>query len=105
MRIHLAAKHALQFELAHLRFELRRFAFDVRGGRFVVFRFGELQQLRRVRQRRFRAIQFAQFLRETRAFTPEFLRLVRLCPDVRDFQLEIYFLEPFLLVVVFKGTP
>jgi hypothetical protein len=105
VRIHLAAKHALQFELAHLRFELRRFALDVRGGGLVVFCLGELQQFRRIRQRRFCAIQFAQFQRETRAFTPQFLRPARLCPDVRDFQLEIYFLEPFLLVVVFKGTP
>jgi len=78
MRIHLATEHALEFEFAHLRFELRRFAFDIGGGIRVVFRLGQVQQFSGVGQRAPGAVQLTQFLRESRAFAAEFLRPVGL---------------------------
>ncbi len=48
VRVHLAAKHALELELAHLRLEPLRVALDVARGGLVALALGQLQQLRRI---------------------------------------------------------
>ena len=105
MRIHLAAKHALEFELAHLRFDLRQLALDFTGGVLVILALGELEEFDRIADRAGRGIDAAKLCRETRALFAELLRLVRLLPDGRIFELATYFFETFFLEIVFKETP
>lgn len=45
MRVHLVGEHALELETADVRLERHGFGLDVLGGRFVVFAFGEIEQL------------------------------------------------------------
>jgi hypothetical protein len=105
VRIHLAAKHALQFELADLRFDTRQVAFDLARRAFVVLRLRKVEQFRRIPDGALRPVDLVELAAEPRAFLAEFLRLLRLLPDRRILELAAYFLEPFLLAVVLKETP
>jgi hypothetical protein len=51
------------------------------------------------------AIEFGEFGSEPRTFAPQLLGALRHGPDRRILQFATYFLEPFLLAVVFKETP
>jgi hypothetical protein len=81
MRIHLAAEHAFEFELAHALFEPWQLAIEFLDRGFVVFRFGQLQQLTRIADAVQRRIEFADLPRELRALAAQGLRLVGLAPD------------------------
>jgi len=105
VRIHFAAEHAPELQLADLGLEAVGFALDVAGGGLVSLALGKLQQGGRITQRVRRAIQLGQLGGEPRAFAPQFLRALGRRPDGRVLELPAYFLEPFLLAVVFKETP
>jgi hypothetical protein len=105
VRIHLAAEHALQLELAHAAFEARRVTLDVFRGAFVVLALGELEQLRGVGDGLCGAIQLLELRGELRALAAELTCLVGVLPDGRIFQLANYLFEAFFLVVVLKETP
>jgi hypothetical protein len=105
VQVHLAAEHALEFELAHLRLERAGVAFDVARRGFVVLALGQLEQLARVADGGVGAIELLELRAQARAFAPEFLRPVRCAPDLRVLQFARDFLEPLLLAVVLKETP
>jgi hypothetical protein len=105
VRVHLAAEHALEFELADLGLHRGQIALDLAGGGFVVFGLGKLEEFDRVADRVGRAVDFAEFAGELGAFAAELLGLVGLLPDRRVFEFAADFLQPLFLQIVFKETP
>jgi len=105
VRVHLAAEHALQFELAHLRLDLRQVTLDFAGGGLVVLALGEFEKFDRITHRTLGRIDAVEFCGEARALLAELLRFFRLLPDGRVFELATYFFETFFLEIVFKETP
>jgi len=105
VRVHLAAEHALELELAHRGLESARFAFDVARGGLVVLGLGELEELRGIRDRVRRAIEFPDVGGETGALLAEQLRALGIAPDRGVLELAVYFLEALDLAVVLKETP
>jgi hypothetical protein len=103
--VHLAIEHPLELEAAHAPFEAGGFALDVLRRGFVVFAFGQLEQLGRIRDRLGSPIQLGKLGGEFGAFAPQLLSFVGLLPDGGVFQLEVYFLEALFLGVVLKETP
>ncbi|GAC1301197.1 MAG: hypothetical protein NVSMB10_00330 [Steroidobacteraceae bacterium] len=105
MRIHLARKHALEFELLDYRLQTGDVRLDFRRRRQVAFRRGQLEQLRRVGETPGQSIQIANDRFELRAFFAEILRPIRIVPDARLLEFAFYFLESLVLGVVIKDTP
>jgi hypothetical protein len=87
VRIHLGAKHALEFQPAHTRFQLQGVALDLARSRFVVLALGHFQQLRCIADRGAGAVKIAQLGRQARAFASEFLGPIGRSPDARILQL------------------
>jgi hypothetical protein len=87
VRIHLAAEHALEFQPAHARFQLRRLALDLARGRFVVLALGQVQQLRGIADGGAGAVEVAQLGAEARAFASELLGPIGCSPDAGILQL------------------
>jgi hypothetical protein len=98
-------EHALQLELAHAGFETVRVLLDLGRSGFVVFAFGELEELGRVGDGFGRAVELLQLSGEPGAFAAELSRLVRVLPDRGVLELAGYLFEAFLLGVVLKETP
>jgi hypothetical protein len=92
VRIHLAAEHALQFELAQLRLDGRQLAFDVAGDRLVVVGLGKREQLDGIVDGRGRAVQLLDLGGELGALAAEFLGALGLRPDGRVLELADDFL-------------
>jgi hypothetical protein len=105
VRVHLAVEHALELEFAYPALETGGVALDVLRGSLVVFAFGELQQLRRIRDALGGAVELRELGAQLRPFAAQFLRPLGLGPDGRVFQLEIDLFEAFFLAVVIKETP
>jgi hypothetical protein len=105
VRVHLAAKHALELEAAHLLFEALRVRLDIACGRLVVFGLGQLQQFAGITDALGGALDGADVGAQARAFAAELLGALRLGPDLRIFQLARYFLEPLVFAIVLKETP
>jgi hypothetical protein len=105
VRIHLAGKHALEFQ----RLDLARDCVDIGGNRrdgtFVLLGLGQLQQFVRAAQAIVQAADAVDDLVELRAFLAELLGALGVVPDVRIFKLAANFLETFLLRLVVKDTP
>jgi hypothetical protein len=104
VRIHLARKHALEFE----RFDLHAQAVDV-GLDFpycpgIRLLGGQIQEFRGVAQGALEAVQAAHDLLELGTLLAEFLGAFRVVPDARLLELALYFLKTFVLVVVIKDT-
>ena len=85
--------------------DLRQLALDLAGRRLVVFAFGELKEFDRIADRAGGGVDAVEFCGEPRALLAELLRLLRLLPDRRIFELATYFFETFFLEIVFKETP
>jgi hypothetical protein len=85
--VHLAAKHALELELAHSGFELAGIAFDVARRRLIVLALCQLEQLRRVADGVAGAIEFGKLADQPRALAPEFLGAFGRAPDAGILQL------------------
>jgi hypothetical protein len=105
VRVHLAAKHALELQPADVAFEPLGVLADVLGGGLVTFALGQLQQLRRIADALGGAIDFRDVGGQAGALLPELLRPLRLRPDGRVLQLPPYLLEALLLAIVLKETP
>jgi hypothetical protein len=98
-------EHALELEIAHATFEARGIALDVLRSGLVLLAFGELEELGSIGDGRGRAIELGELGAQLGALAPQLLRLVRLLPDRRIFQLAADLFESLFLVVVFKETP
>jgi hypothetical protein len=105
VRIHLAAEHALQLEVAYLAFEALRVALDVARRTLIAFRLGELQQLARVADSLGGAVELADVGAQARALAAELLGARRVRPDAGVLQLAAYLFEALALAVVLKETP
>jgi len=105
VRVHLAAEHALELELAHLRFDLRQIALHLTGRGLVVLALGEFKEFKRIAYRACGSVDVVELCAETRALFAELLGLLRLLPDGRVFEFAAYFFETFFLEIVFKETP
>jgi hypothetical protein len=105
VRVHFAVEHSLELEAAHATFESRGVALDVLCGRFVLFAFGELEELGGIRDRLGGTIQLAKLGGQLGAFAPELLGLLGVLPDSGILQLAIDLLQALLLAVVLKETP
>jgi hypothetical protein len=105
VRVHLAAKHALELEPADLALEPLGIAPDVLGGGLIALPLGQVQELRRIGDAFGGAIDLGDVGAEARALLPELLRTLRLRPDGRVFELPPYLLKALFLAVVLKETP
>jgi len=105
VRVHLAAEHAPQLEMAHLGLEALRVAFDVAGRRLIALAGGELEQLAGIADALGSAIDLGDLGTQAGAFAPELLGARGIRPHRRILELAGHFLEPFLLAVVLKETP
>jgi hypothetical protein len=65
---------------------------------------GQIQELRRIAQGALEAIQPAYNLLELGAFLPQLLSAIGVAPNAGLLELALYFLQPFVLVVVIKDT-
>jgi len=104
VRIHLSRKHALEFEPFHLQARAVHVGFDLPGGSGIRLLDGQIQQFRRVAQGACEAIQAADDLLELGALLAQLLSAVRGVPDAGLLEFALYFLQPFVLVVVIKDT-
>jgi hypothetical protein len=98
-------KHALELEIAHAAFEARGIALDISGRGFVLFAFGEIEQLCGIGDGLGGAIELSELPAQLRALAPQLLSLVGLLPDCWVLQLAIDLFEAFFLRVVLKETP
>jgi hypothetical protein len=73
VRVHLAAEHALEFEPAYGALQLAPFLLQVAGGALIPFRFGQLKQLRGIRDALLGARDLADVGTQARTFAPELL--------------------------------
>jgi len=82
VRVHLAGKHALEFELLDLLRKPHRIRFDLIRGTRIRFGLGKLQKLRAVAQATRELVQGADDLLEFGALLAELLCPFRVVPDL-----------------------
>ena len=104
VRIHLAGKHALEFQALDLPSELCDVGFDLGGRAGVGLRLRELQQFCAIAQTARQLIQSIDDGVELSALPAKFLRPCWIVPDRGLLEFTSYFLSTFLLVVVIKDT-
>ena len=104
-RVHFAREHARELELADAFLELRRVLDDHRKSGFVALRLDECQEFRGIRETAAQLVEFGDGGFDSRAFSPQRLRLRRRIPDRRIRKLVIQLFEALALCVVLKGTP
>jgi hypothetical protein len=105
VRIHFAAEHASQLEVAHLTFKTHGVRLDIARGRCVRFTLRHREDFARVGDVFRQPVEFVNLSREARALAAQFLGALGLRPQLWVFQLAPDLLEAFLLFVVFKETP
>jgi len=105
VRIHLARKHAAEFQILDIAFHRSDIALDFGDGALVAFFHGHVQQFSGIGQRRPDAIQRADGLFQLGAFPAQFLGLFRRIPDFGIFEFAADFSQALGLVIVFKETP
>jgi len=71
----------------------------------VLFRLHEVQQFQGIGYPGGDPVELDDYRLEPRTLPPQFLGTLGRVPDAGVLQLAVYLLEPFLLVLVFKGTP
>ncbi len=103
--VHLAGKHALEFELLHLAGEPIDVGLDFPGCPRIGLRGRQIEQLPRVAQGLPEPIQATDHLLELGTFPAQFLRAFGVAPDAGLFELALYFLKTLVLVVVIKIPP
>jgi hypothetical protein len=104
VRVHLARKHALEFELFDLQRQTIDVILDFLGRPSIRFVGGEFQEFRRIAQGTFEPIQAANDLLELGTLLPELLSAIRVVPNAGLLELALYFLKPLVFVVVIKDT-
>jgi len=70
VRVHLAAKHALELKVAHLRFEALGIALDVACRCLIALALGQLQKLGRIRDALGGALDLGNLASQARALAP-----------------------------------
>jgi len=105
VRVHLAAEHALEFELPNFGFDRGKVTLDLACRALIVLGFGEFEQLRRVAHGAGGRVDLGEFGLEFGTLATELLSLLGLLPDGRIFEFAADFLEPLALQIVFKETP
>jgi hypothetical protein len=104
VRVHLARKHALEFELFDLQTQAIDVSFDFLGCPRVRLVGGQFQEFRRIAQGALEAIETAYDLLELGAFLPKLLSAIGVVPNAGLLELAFYFLQPLVFVVVIKDT-
>jgi len=94
VRVHLARKHALEFELLDLLGQAIDISLDFLGCPSVRLTGDQLQQFGRIAQGALEAIQTAHHLVELGAFPPKLLGTIWIVPDAGLLELALYFLQP-----------
>jgi hypothetical protein len=105
VRIHLAAEHAGEFELAHLRFQAAGILLDLARCGLIALELGELEQLGGIAQAAAGAVELLELGGQPRALPAELLGTLGRAPDRRILELAIDLFETFLLAIVLKETP
>ena len=103
--VHLAAEHAAELQFLEDLAQALDFAGDVVHRAFVVFLDGHGQQVAGVGQAAGQFVEGLDDLRQLGALTAQILRVFRIVPDVRVFQLAIDFGQTVMLLIVVKDTP
>jgi hypothetical protein len=99
------AEHAAEFQLLENATQALDFGGDVIDGALVVFFDGHFQQVARIGQATGQVVDGFDDLRQRGALTAQALGVFGLVPDVRVFELAVYFDETIMLVIVVKDTP
>jgi len=105
VRVHLAAEHALEFQLAYACFERAGVALDITRNALIVLAFRHIQQRGGIAYGATGAVEVLEFDRQTRTFPAEFLGADRVAPDGRIFKFATYFFEALFFSIVLKETP
>jgi hypothetical protein len=105
VRIHLAAEHAFELEVAYLALEALCVALDVARGALIALGLGQLEQLDRLGNAATGAVDLADVARQPGALAPELLGARRIGPYLRILELAGDLLETLELAVVLKETP
>jgi hypothetical protein len=105
MRIHLAGKHALEFELLDVRAEPVDIIRNSDGCAVVVLGLCQFEQFIGTGQTVAKRANAVDDPVERGAFLAQLLGPFRVVPDVRVLELAGYFLETLALGVVVKDTP
>jgi hypothetical protein len=105
VRIHLAAKHALELKGTHARFQPGQLPLHLGNRRRIGFGLGQLQQFQRVGNAGLGPVQLRQLGFQARALATEFLRAIRFSPDLGLLKVEAYLFKAFFFPGVVKGTP
>jgi hypothetical protein len=105
MRVHLAVKHALQFEAPDVGFQSLRVLVDVLGGGLVAFTFRELQKLAGVGDTLGGAVDLDGVGGQPSTLASQLLGFLWLGPNGRVLELATNLFEPLFLAVVLKETP
>jgi hypothetical protein len=104
VRVHLAGKHALEFEPFDLQPQAIDVSLDFLGRARIRLIGGQFQELRCIAQGALEAIEAAYDLLELGAFLPKLLSAIRVVPNAGLLELAFYFLKPLVFVVVIKDT-
>jgi hypothetical protein len=83
VRVHLAAEHALELKVAHLRFQTLGIALDVARRALVALALGQIQQLGRILDPLDRPLDLRDLGGQARALAPQGLRALGRRPDGR----------------------
>ena len=103
--VHIAGKHALEFQPFDTFLHALKIQHDRIGCLFVCFLDRELEHFAGVFEARLQSIECADDVVEAGAFTPELLCFFGIVPDVRILQFPPYFLQAISLGSVVKDTP
>jgi hypothetical protein len=104
-RIHLARKHALEFELLDFRGKVLDVVGDRRNRTLVVLADRKIEEIARLAERVGQRADAADDAIEVRAFLAEILRALRVVPDRGAFELARDFFEALRLRIEVKDTP
>jgi hypothetical protein len=105
VRVHLAVKHALQFEAPDVGFQSLRVLVDVVGGGLVALTLRQLQKLAGVRDPLGGAVDLGCIGTQPGALAPQLLGLLGLGPNGWVLELAADLFEPLFLAVILKETP
>jgi hypothetical protein len=105
VRVHLAAEHAFEFELAYACLESAGVALNIARRGFIIFELGEFEQCARIADSGVGAVELLDLRTQARAFAAELLGAIVRAPNCRVLKLATDLFETFLLAIVLKETP
>jgi len=99
------AEHAAEFELFEDSAQTVQLGSHIINGALIIFFDCHVEQVARVGKSAIEVIDGFDNLRQGGAFTAQALGVFGLVPDVRVFELAVYFDETIMLLIVVKDTP